>query len=886
MWNLCRCCFIPKSQDVAGAEYEEFTDLVKTPVVETEISDKRARGGILKIRINSVDKFNPENEKLTDENDEDSGACVDEHSKMEELGGVSNENITHCSEYLENDDRVQLTVSSVNTILEDLPEVDDESEAVDGPGKIVIANLVEFGSPQIIQLDSLEHAEYAKEDSIAPLIPINAYRKLSVGAVPMVCNPNLRSFTRQISMPLTTVKTPSRPGSRAGSRHNSGDIGAVPKSLRKPRYNGNREKSPVVSLDETPVIVGSPTPLNSSLPPAIRQRSRSDAPRFRFRSPSSSVSSSSSIASSARGKLAWLRERQRVNKNQVPQLPSIHPAEDEEGATGRDEAMDEVMFCVNDTKCLRKTYPKKLTKVHSLADIERPPKKPRPRTKSDKLDRPIKDRVLSEVAKTKAFDWPIGKIGKLKHKYKGKEKTMPVKSMSAAALTAKEAERYTSSLKRHHSERRKSNRVAFEDTSGGLAVSLWTASVKFFTEKGKTTKSKRRRHLTDPSLHRRNSGTDYELRRRASSLSTPHRGSDIEADPDQSACLFRTARGLPATDPFLEKEGFQSLRSDENQIFVKFFRFHKCYDLIPTSAKLVVFDTQLLVKKAFFALVYNGVRAAPLWDSKKQKFVGMLTITDFIRILQMYYKSATVEMEELEEHELETWRSALHDAKELIWIDPDASLFEAIRTLIQNKIHRLPVIDPLTGNVLYILTHKRLLRFLFLYIHDLPKPSYFNQSIGDLDIGTYTGIEVAHNETAIIDALNKFVQKRISALPIVDTEGKLIDIYAKFDVINLAAEKTYNNLDVTLKEANEHRNEWFEGVHTCKKTDSLYTVMEIIVKAEGVISLSDILAYLVLRPCEVKPVDPVEERKVERKISESRSDSLSDSVQDKLSIDA
>lgn len=48
------------------------------------------------------------------------------------------------------------------------------------------------------------------------------------------------------------------------------------------------------------------------------------------------------------------------------------------------------------------------------------------------------------------------------------------------------------------------------------------------------------------------------------------------------------------------------LEEDESQIFVKFFRFHKCYDLIPTSAKLVVFDTQLLVKKAFYALVYNG----------------------------------------------------------------------------------------------------------------------------------------------------------------------------------------------------------------------------------------------------------------------------------------
>ena len=99
--------------------------------------------------------------------------------------------------------------------------------------------------------------------------------------------------------------------------------------------------------------------------------------------------------------------------------------------------------------------------------------------------------------------------------------------------------------------------------------------------------------------------------------------------------------------------------SDEGQIFIKFFRYHKCYDLIPTSAKLVVFDTQLLVKKAFFALVYNGVRAAPLWDSAQQRFVGMLTITDFIRILQMYYKNPNSEMEELEEHELVTWRSEL-----------------------------------------------------------------------------------------------------------------------------------------------------------------------------------------------------------------------------------
>uniref|UniRef100_A0A182PH39 CBS domain-containing protein n=1 Tax=Anopheles epiroticus TaxID=199890 RepID=A0A182PH39_9DIPT len=302
---------------------------------------------------------------------------------------------------------------------------------------------------------------------------------------------------------------------------------------------------------------------------------------------------------------------------------------------------------------------------------------------------------------------------------------------------------------------------------------------------------------------------------------------------------------------------------DESQIFVKFFRFHKCYDLVPTSAKLVVFDTQLLVKKAFYALVYNGVRAAPLWDSKRQEFVGMLTITDFIKILKMYYKSPNASMDELEEHKLDTWRKVLQeDVKKLVSIGPDASLYDAIKMLVHNRIHRLPVIDPVTGNVLYILTHKRILRFLFLYINELPKPSYMQKTLREIRIGSYNNIETATEDTSIITALHKFVDRRVSALPMVDSEGRLTDIYAKFDVINLAAEKTYNDLDVSLKKANEHRNAWFEGVHHCTLDETLYTIMERIVRVEvhrlvvvdenkkviGIISLSDILLYLVLRP--------------------------------------
>ena len=36
--------------------------------------------------------------------------------------------------------------------------------------------------------------------------------------------------------------------------------------------------------------------------------------------------------------------------------------------------------------------------------------------------------------------------------------------------------------------------------------------------------------------------------------------------------------------------------------------------------------------------------------------------------------------------------------------------------LVENKIHRLPVIDPETGNALFILTHKKILRYVYNHV--------------------------------------------------------------------------------------------------------------------------------------------------------------------------
>ncbi|XP_074222831.1 5'-AMP-activated protein kinase subunit gamma-2 isoform X7 [Camelus bactrianus] len=356
------------------------------------------------------------------------------------------------------------------------------------------------------------------------------------------------------------------------------------------------------------------------------------------------------------------------------------------------------------------------------------------------------------------------------------------------------------------------------------------------------------------------------------SSARPPPASPTHLAPSRSAAL--AAAPGPAEAGMLEKFELEEEAEDsESGVYMRFMRSHKCYDIVPTSSKLVVFDTTLQVKKAFFALVANGVRAAPLWESKKQSFVGMLTITDFINILHRYYKSPMVQIYELEEHKIETWRELYlqETFKPLVNISPDASLFDAVHSLIKNKIHRLPVIDPISGNALYILTHKRILKFLQLFsmcvclpvqMSDMPKPAFMKQNLDALGIGTYHDIAFIHPDTPIIKALNVFVERRVSALPVVDESGKVVDIYSKFDVINLAAEKTYNNLDITVTQALQHRSQYFEGVVKCSKLEILETIVDRIVRAEvhrlvvvneadsivGIISLSDILQALILTP--------------------------------------
>ncbi|CAH8509194.1 unnamed protein product [Schistosoma turkestanicum] len=183
--------------------------------------------------------------------------------------------------------------------------------------------------------------------------------------------------------------------------------------------------------------------------------------------------------------------------------------------------------------------------------------------------------------------------------------------------------------------------------------------------------------------------------------------------------------------------------------------------------------------------------------------------------------------------------------------------------LLRYRFHRLPIIDTLHGNALHILTHKRILKYLHLNRHNLPPVKFLSKSLYELKLGTYTpNVQTITNNTTIIDALKLFLKNQVSCLPIIDNvTGQLIEIYAKFDVINLAVTRSYDNLNISVYDSLEFRRlnrDRYPAPLTCFKTDSLQDVMAKIIdsgvhrliiiddnhKVDGIISLSDILKFL------------------------------------------
>ncbi|KAG0040751.1 AMP-activated serine/threonine-protein kinase regulatory subunit [Podila clonocystis] len=314
-----------------------------------------------------------------------------------------------------------------------------------------------------------------------------------------------------------------------------------------------------------------------------------------------------------------------------------------------------------------------------------------------------------------------------------------------------------------------------------------------------------------------------------------------------------------------KKKDTETLKGTQ-AVMESFLKQHSAYDVLPVSYRQIVLDTTLLVKKALSVLMQYNIVSAPLWDSTKRRFAGMLTATDFINLIQFYYShsSYTAAIREMDQFQI----SQLRDVEKVIGVPPPElfslhplqSLYDACHLLVESRSHRLPLVDvdSETGEemIVSVLTQYRILKFIAMNYQD---EKTLRQPLSELKIGIYTDLAVADLSTPVMSVIDMFVKRRISSVPIVDEAGVVLNVFETVDVMTLVKAGVYRDLDLCVAEALLRRPDDFAGVHTCTLNDSLSSIFGTIRKSQvhrlivvdsenklqGIVSLSDIMRYLI-----------------------------------------
>ncbi|CAH9148842.1 unnamed protein product [Cuscuta epithymum] len=324
---------------------------------------------------------------------------------------------------------------------------------------------------------------------------------------------------------------------------------------------------------------------------------------------------------------------------------------------------------------------------------------------------------------------------------------------------------------------------------------------------------------------------------------------------------------------------------------------HIAYELLPESGKVIALDVELPVKQAFHILHEQGIPMAPLWDSNRGNFVGVLSALDFILIMrELGTHGSNLTEEELETHTISAWKEAKsylnrqtnerRGTRLIVSAGPDDNLKNVALKILQNGIATVPIIhssaeDGSYPQLLYLTSLSEVLKYICRYFRHSPASLPILQfPINAIPLGTWVPqigepnprpLAMLRPTDSLSAALDLLIQAQVGSIPIVDENDSLLDIYSRSDITALAKDKIYThiNLDeMTIHQALQLGEEPYpsspyvvgnERCHMCLRSDPLHKIMDklskpgvrrlVIVEAgtkrvEGIISLSDVFRFL------------------------------------------
>lgn len=185
--------------------------------------------------------------------------------------------------------------------------------------------------------------------------------------------------------------------------------------------------------------------------------------------------------------------------------------------------------------------------------------------------------------------------------------------------------------------------------------------------------------------------------------------------------------------------------------------------------------------------------------------------------------------------------------------------------MLKTRARRIPLvdIDDETGRemVVSVITQYRILKFIAV---NVTETEMLKKSVSEIGIGTYGDLKTADMDTPVIDVIHMMVDKNISSVPILDEKGRVLNVFEAVDVISIIKGGAYDELTTSVGEALTKRADDFAGIYTCSEEDRLDSIFDTIRKSrvhrlvviddenklKGVISLSDILNYVILHGAE------------------------------------
>lgn len=182
--------------------------------------------------------------------------------------------------------------------------------------------------------------------------------------------------------------------------------------------------------------------------------------------------------------------------------------------------------------------------------------------------------------------------------------------------------------------------------------------------------------------------------------------------------------------------------------------------------------------------------------------------------------------------------------------------------MLKTRARRIPLVDydNETGHemVVSVITQYRILKFIA--VNNEKYTILLKKSVREIGLGTYSNLATSSMNNSVLDVIHLMVKYNISAVPVVDRDNKVLNVFEAVDVIPCIRGGAYDELSSSVGEALSKRADDFPGIYTCSEDDRLDAIFETIRKSrvhrlivvddesrlKGIISLSDILKYVLL----------------------------------------